>query len=72
MDSEIESTRIFWRKKYFNVTDEQARDPRPFAEVLDDMDKDAEFVEKYIKNVSLMNTRQVHFILSVNILKMII
>lgn len=33
VDSSLESTRIFWRERY-GATPEQARDPRPFAEVL--------------------------------------
>ncbi|KFB10373.1 hypothetical protein EL18_01404 [Nitratireductor basaltis] len=33
VDSRLESTRVFWRQKYFNATDEEARDPRPWAEV---------------------------------------
>ena len=34
IDSTLETTRVFWRKKFFGATDEQAKDPRPFAEVL--------------------------------------
>lgn len=34
IDSRLESTRVYWRKKFFNATDAEARDPRPFAEVL--------------------------------------
>lgn len=34
VDSALESTRIFWRKKYFNASDAEARDPRPFHIVL--------------------------------------
>ena len=33
-DSPLETTRVFWRKKYFNATDKEAYDPRPWAEVL--------------------------------------
>jgi hypothetical protein len=34
VDSSLESTRVFWRQKYFNATEAEARDPRPFAQVL--------------------------------------
>ena len=36
VDSTLESTRVFWRKEFFGATEEEARDPRPFAEVLRD------------------------------------
>lgn len=39
VDSELESTRVFWRKKYFDATDEEAADPRPFIEVLGEREK---------------------------------
>ena len=34
VDSALPSTREFWRRKYFNATDQEATDPRPFIEVL--------------------------------------
>ena len=34
VDSQLETTRVFWRKKYFNATDAESLDPRPFADVL--------------------------------------
>lgn len=34
VDSALPSTREFWRRKYFNATDQEASDPRPFIEVL--------------------------------------
>jgi len=34
VDSEVKSTRAFWRKKFFGATDAEAADPRPFEEVL--------------------------------------
>lgn len=34
VDSEIETTRVYWRKTYFGATDEEASDPRPFEEVM--------------------------------------
>ncbi len=34
VDSELETTRVYWRKKFFNASDAEARDPRPFEEVL--------------------------------------
>lgn len=34
VDSQLETTRIFWRQKYFEATDEEARDPRPFVDIL--------------------------------------
>lgn len=36
VDSKLETTRVFWRKKFYNATDEQAYDPRPFLDVLSD------------------------------------
>lgn len=36
LDSEVETTRIFWRQKYLGFTDEQARDPRSWVEVVSD------------------------------------
>ena len=33
LDSEVETTRIYWRMTYLGFTDEQARDSRPWAEV---------------------------------------
>lgn len=35
VDSIIPTTRDFWRRTYFDATDDEARDPRPFAEVLE-------------------------------------
>jgi len=35
-DSSLESTRVFWRKKYWDATDKEAYDPRPWIEVLAD------------------------------------
>lgn len=40
VDSAIPSTREFWRHKYFNATDQEAKDPRPFVEVLKERDSD--------------------------------
>lgn len=34
VDSTLETTRIYWRETYFAATPEEARDPRPFAEVV--------------------------------------
>jgi hypothetical protein len=34
VDSQVPTTREFWRKKYFSATEDEAHDPRPFAEVL--------------------------------------
>jgi hypothetical protein len=34
VDSSVETTRVFWRIKYLDATDEEARDPRAFEEVL--------------------------------------
>lgn len=34
VDSEIETTRVYWRKKFCNASEAEARDPRPFEEVL--------------------------------------
>jgi len=34
VDSALPTTREFWRRKYFDATDAEASDPRPFAEVL--------------------------------------
>lgn len=34
IDSPLATTREFWRKKYFGACDQEACDPRPFAEVL--------------------------------------
>lgn len=36
VDSHVETTRIYWRTKYFNCTHEEARDPRPFEQVLEE------------------------------------
>jgi hypothetical protein len=36
VDSPLLSTRVFWRKKFWGATDEEANDPRPFIEVLRD------------------------------------
>lgn len=33
VDSTLESTRLFWRAK-MGATDQEARDPRPFCDVL--------------------------------------
>ena len=35
VDSTVPTTREFWRRTYFDATDDEARDPRPFAEVLE-------------------------------------
>ena len=40
VDSKLDSTRIFWREK-LGATPEQARDPRPFAEVMKDTSQPA-------------------------------
>lgn len=34
VDSELESTRVFWRMKYGGASEAQALDPRPFSEVV--------------------------------------
>lgn len=34
VDSTNPTTREFWRKTYCNASDDEARDPRPFADVL--------------------------------------
>lgn len=34
VDSQLATTREFWRSKYWNATAEEASDPRPFREVL--------------------------------------
>lgn len=34
VDSSLLTTREFWRKKFFGATDDEARDSRPFREVL--------------------------------------
>ena len=34
VDSSLLTTREFWRKKFFGATDDEARDPRPFREVV--------------------------------------
>lgn len=34
VDSALATTREFWRKKYFDATDAEANDPRPFIDVL--------------------------------------
>lgn len=34
VDSTVETTRVFWRTKFFNATSAEAADPRPFAVVL--------------------------------------
>lgn len=36
VDSKLASTRVFWRKKFFDMTDEEANDPRPFIQVLEE------------------------------------
>jgi hypothetical protein len=36
VDSSVPETRMFWRRKWFNATEQEAADPRPFAEVLDE------------------------------------
>lgn len=40
VDSALPSTREFWRRKYFNATDQEVADPRPFNEVLKERDRD--------------------------------
>lgn len=34
IDSDLETTRVFWRKKYFGATEAEASDPRPWAGVV--------------------------------------
>jgi hypothetical protein len=34
VDSQVETTRAFWRRRYFGATDSEAADPRPFKDVL--------------------------------------
>lgn len=34
VDSTVLTTRVYWRKKFYAATDEEANDPRPFAVVL--------------------------------------
>jgi hypothetical protein len=34
VDSDLATTREFWRAKYFGASAEEARDERPFSEVL--------------------------------------
>lgn len=34
VDSSLLTTREFWRKKFFDATDDEARDPRPLREVI--------------------------------------
>lgn len=34
VDSTVPTTREFWRKTYCNASDDEARDPRPFADVI--------------------------------------
>ena len=34
VDSQLVTTRIYWRVRYFNATPEEAADPRPFSVVL--------------------------------------
>lgn len=38
-DSALLETRVFWRTKFFNATEAEANDPRPFAEVLKEREK---------------------------------
>jgi hypothetical protein len=33
VESSLETTRIFWRKKYFDASDDLASYPRPWAEL---------------------------------------
>gem|GEM_PF-6578543 len=33
VDSPVQTTRVFWRTKFFNATSAEAADPRPFAVV---------------------------------------
>jgi hypothetical protein len=39
VDSVLESTRVYWRKKYFEATDDDARDPRPWIDVAADRER---------------------------------
>lgn len=41
VDSALETTRIYWREK-LGATPGQARDPRPFAEVMKDQPNQGE------------------------------
>jgi hypothetical protein len=34
LDSSLETTRVYWRQTFFNATEAEAHDPRPFAEIL--------------------------------------
>lgn len=34
VDSELESTRIYWRETFLGFSYEQARDPRPAQEII--------------------------------------
>jgi len=36
VDSEIESTRVYWRKEKWGMSDEIANDPRPMKEIRGD------------------------------------
>lgn len=38
VDSDLESTRIFWRQEYLNFSDAEARDPRNAREILEARD----------------------------------
>ena len=42
IDSRLATTRVFWRKKYYDATDEEANDPRPFSDVLADRETKTE------------------------------
>jgi hypothetical protein len=35
VDSRLETTRVFWRTKCFGATPDEAADPRPWAEVME-------------------------------------
>ena len=34
VDSTIDTTRVYWRKRYYNATDAEANDPRKWEVVL--------------------------------------
>ncbi len=36
VDSELETTRVFWRKRFYGASDEEAHDPRTFFDVVMD------------------------------------
>lgn len=36
VDSSLETTRLYWRREFFDATEAEAADPRPFAQVLAD------------------------------------